>query len=102
VRPLKMTKLFANLKSADGECHLTGKKTLGAALTSFLDSEDLAKRANFLNLERGDEYRAYLSIEKEPRSSNFGLPHKGTSVRTIISALWLQPLLKSLEWEAKK
>ena len=35
------TKAIANLKSVDGRCPVTGKKTFGAALTAALKSEEL-------------------------------------------------------------
>ncbi len=62
------TKIFANLKSEEGKCPFTGKKTLGAAFTAVLDSEDLVNRAYSLQCLRewNGSYRAQLLIRKEP------------------------------------
>lgn len=47
------TKIVASLKSKTKHCPLTGKKTFASALTAVLASEDTAKRARWLELERG-------------------------------------------------
>jgi hypothetical protein len=41
----QQVKAIANLKSVDGRCPVTGKKTFAAALTATLNSEELLSRA---------------------------------------------------------
>lgn len=55
------TKIVATLKNTKGRCSLTGKKTLAAALTAILASEDTIKRAKWIYVHRGPKPRAGIA-----------------------------------------
>ena len=100
----RQAKLVASLKSMTEHCPLTGKRTLGSALTAVLQSEELAHRASFFRIDRGgsefDATLAYDSVygpsgelgEADSQLSNFG------NDKSRESRLWTKTYLLNV-WE---
>ena len=63
----EQTKAIANLKSLDGRCPVTGKRTFGAALTAALKSEEWRRRALYAVARRsGKGAQASITFMKKP------------------------------------
>jgi DNA-binding IscR family transcriptional regulator len=97
------TKIVASLKSKTKHCPLTGKKTFASALTAVLASEDTAKRARWLELERGGSKSGaslfyypraidVLSDRDHPVASEFGFVGAHRKAALSVQATLTLPL----------
>jgi hypothetical protein len=90
----RQTKALAGLKSRKKSCPVTGKRTFASALAAVLQSEELAKRASFFQVERGGtEFDAAIGFDSPGRSvQSERLSHFGKN-KAIKSNLYTLTLL---------
>jgi hypothetical protein len=90
----RQTKTLAGLKSRKKSCPVTGKRTFASALAAVLQSEELAKRASYFQVERGGtEFDAAIGFDSPRRSvQSERLSHFGKN-KAIKSNLYTLTLL---------